>query len=214
MSISVMVVDDHPVVRHGVRALLAGAAGHEVVAEASNGRDAVEIVRKTMPSVVLMEPAMPGLNGAEATSRIRKEFPKVAVVALSTHSDWRHVGRMLAAGAAGYVLKTCEPAELLRAIDAASRGETYLTPEVARGVVDRYRSGQDVAAAEGADLSGREREVLQLLAEGKSAKEIGQILHVSPRTIDSHRQRIMAKLSANGIAELTKCAIRMGLTNA
>jgi len=195
-----------------VRALLDGRDGYAIVGEAGHGREAVEMARRHMPAVVLMDPAMPELNGAEATAQILKECPGVVVVALSMHSDPKYVSRMLAAGASGYLLKTCDAEELLRSIEVAVSGGKYLAPEVASVVVDAYVNGRDPNEAAASGLTDREREVLQLLAEGKMAKEIARLLHVSSRTIDSHRQRLMAKLEVNSVAELTKCAIRMGLT--
>jgi len=214
MVTSVMVADDHPVVRRGVRALLASDEGYQVVGEAGDGREAVEMARRHMPDVVLMDPAMPELNGAEATARILKECAGVVVVALSMHSDPQYVSRMLIAGASGYLLKTCDTEELLHAIEVSLKGGKYLAPEVASTVVDAYVNGRDPNEADVSALSDREREVLQLLAEGKTAKQIGCLLHVSSRTIHSHRQRLMAKLKIDSIAQLTKCAIRMGLTTA
>jgi DNA-binding NarL/FixJ family response regulator len=214
MSTRVLIADDHPVVRRGVRALLTSREDYEVVAEARNGREAVDLARSHMPTVILMDPSMPELNGADAATRIRSECPGAVVVALSMHSDAQYVLRMLAAGASGYLLKTCDVEELLHAIEVACKGGMYLTPEVASEVVDCYLNGRGPVEDASSLLSEREREVLQLLAEGKSAKEIGQLLHVSSRTIDSHRQRIMAKLRVDSVAELTKCAIRMGLTTA
>jgi DNA-binding NarL/FixJ family response regulator len=214
MGTSVVIADDHPVVRRGVRALLASREGYEVIGEAGNGREAVDVALRLLPAIVLMDPAMPGLNGADATSQIRKDCPDTIVLALSMHSDGQYVSRMLAAGAAGYLLKTCEADELLHAIDITLKGQTYLTPEVASEIVDHYVNGNSPNDADASCLSDREREVLQLLAEGKSGKETGQILHISSRTVDSHRQRIMAKLRVDSVAGLTKCAIRMGLTTA
>jgi len=212
MAAGVLIADDHPVVRRGIRALLTQRDGFEVVGEAGNGRQAVEAVRRLRPEVVIMDPAMPELNGADATSQILKEFPETVVVALSMHSDERYVSQMLAAGAAGYLLKTCDAEEFFHAVEVALQGRTYLAPEVAGAVVDGYVNGYGPKTAEENKLSDREREVLQLLAEGKSAKQIGRLLHVSSRTVDSHRQRIMAKTGVDSMAELTKYAIRMGLT--
>jgi len=212
MNADVLIVDDHPVIRRGVRMLFSRNTDYKVVGEANNGREAVEAARKLRPAVVLMDPAMPELNGVDATVQIRAELPGTVVLALSMHSDEQYVSRMLAAGAAGYLLKTCDAEELFRAIDVARKGQTYLTPEVAGAVVDGYVNGRRAEPGEGTKLSTKEREVLQLVAEGRSAKEIGQLLHVSSRTIDSHRQRIMAKLEVDSVAGLTKCAMRMGLT--
>ncbi len=212
MATRVLIADDHLVVRQGVRAVLDSGGGYEIVAEARDGREAVDLARRHSPSVIFMDPAMPELNGAEATRRIRKECSSVAVLALSMHSDSRYVSNMLSAGVSGYLLKTCDKQELLRAIEVALSGGTYLSPEVASAIVDDYVNGRDSERADDSILSAREREVLQLLAEGKTAKRIGRMLYVSSRTIDSHRQRIMSKLNVDSVAELTKCAIRMGLT--
>lgn len=212
MEAQVLIADDHLVVRRGVRALLSSNASYHVIGEATNGREAVEAARNLNPTVVLMEPVMPELNGADATRQIRAESPKTVVLALSMHSDEQYVLRMLAAGAAGYLLKTCDAEELFHAIEVVVGGRTYLTPEVAGAVVEGYVNGRGAEAGDDEKLSAREREVLQLLAEGYTAKGIGRVLHVSSRTIDSHRQRIMAKLEVDSVAKLTKCAIRMGLT--
>ncbi len=214
MDVDVLIADDHLIVRRGVRALLSSNADYRIIGEASNGREAAEAARKLNPTVVLIDPAMPGLNGADVTAQIRAELPETVVLALSMHSDERYVSRMLAAGAGGYLLKTCNAEELFHAIEVAMEGGMYLTPEVAGVVVDNYVNGRGAESGEDRKLSAREREVLQLLAKGKTAKGIGHLLHVSSRTIDSHRQRIMAKLKVDSVAELTKCAIRMGLTTA
>jgi DNA-binding NarL/FixJ family response regulator len=188
MSTSVVIADDYPLVRRGVRSLLASREGFEVVGEAGNGREAVATACRHKPAIVLMEPAMPELNDPDATARIRRECPRTVVLALSSHSEEQYVCRMLAAGAAGYLLKTCEPDELVRAIGVALDGGTYLTPRVASEIVDGYVHGRVPEQSGDSELSDREREVLQLMAEGKSAKEIGRLLRVSSRTIDSHRQ--------------------------
>jgi DNA-binding NarL/FixJ family response regulator len=212
MSAKVLIADDLPLVRKGVLALLAGQGSYEIVGETANGREAVEMARRHMPDIVLMAPGLAGLNGAEATCRILRECPGVAVLAFSMHSDARHVSMMLAAGASGYLLKTCDTEDLLDAIEVALKGGKYLAVEVVSTVVDGYVNGLDASKVETSGMSIREQEVLQLLSEGKTAKDIGRILHVSSRTIDSHRQRIMTKLDIHSVAELTKCAIRMGLT--
>jgi len=195
-----------------MEALLSGRGEYEVVGETGNGREAVDLAAKHAPDLVFMDSALPGLNGAEATSRILKMCPDAVVVALATQPDPQCLSRMLAAGAAGYVLKTCEPEELLRAVEVALGGGKYLMPELTSVVIDACVNGCGTNGSAPAELTRREREVLQLIAEGHTAKEIGRMLHVSSRTIDSHRQRLMAKLKVHSVAELTKCAIRMGLT--
>lgn len=213
MAVKAVLADDHRLFRRGLRALLQGHEEIEIVAEAENGRQAVDAVRELLPRLVIMDPCMPGLNGADATARIRAEFPDVKVIALSMHADKRFVSGMLEAGASAYLLKTCDEEELLRAISLVLEQKTYLSPEIAGSVVDQLinpsNSDDDPA---GGKLSGREREILQLMAEGASAKEIGSRLNVSSRTIDSHRQHIMAKLGLFTVADLTKYAVRNGLT--
>jgi len=213
MSTSILIADDHPVVRRGIRSLLETRDGYNVIGEARNGREAISSARKLAPEVVIMDPSMPCLNGAAATARICRECPGTCVVAFSMHSDERHVWNMLDAGAAGYLLKTCDISELLHAINVAREGGTYLTPSVAGTVVEGYVRNPENPNHREPRLTEKEREVLQLIAEGKNAKQIGGQLHVSSRTIDSHRQRIMAKLGVKSVAELTKCAVRLGLTS-
>jgi len=166
-----------------------------------------------MPDLVVMDAAMPRLNGAGATRQIRSYCPNTSVIALSMHSDRRYVAGMLKAGASAYLLKTCDLEELLHAIDIAVQGGTYLSPDVTGTVVEAYVGGEGCTPGQPSDLSDRETEVLQLLAEGQNAKQIGSLLHVSSRTVDSHRQRIMEKLGIHTLAELTKYAIREGLTS-
>lgn len=212
MTTTVVLVDDHRLVRDGLRALLESRTDVEVVGEADDGRAAVQLARKLLPDVVVMDPAVGGLNGAGAARQIRDTCPDVKVVALSMHSDKRYVSRMLQAGASAYLSKTCDVEELIHAINITTAGGTYLSPEVAATVVQGYVSGTGAGSSESHGLSDREAEVLQLLAEGKNSKGIGLLLHVSSRTVDSHRQRIMKKLDIHTLAELTKYAIRAGLT--
>ena len=213
MVTRLLLADDHKVVRRGLRALLKDQGNMEVVGEADDGRLAVQMTGELSPDAVIMDAAMPGLNGDTATRQIRKEYPTVRVIALSMHSDRRYVLRMLRAGASAYLLKTCDVDELLHAISIAAGGGTYLSPEVTETVVEECMNGAHAEPSDAAGLSDRETEVLQLLAEGMSAKEIGNLLHVSSRTIDSHRQRIMEKLDIHTLAELTKYAVRAGLTS-
>lgn len=212
MTIKTIVVDDHKLVRRGLCALLKDRPDIEVVGEADNGRDAIVMVEKLAPRLVIMDPSMPGLNGADATGQIKHEFPKVKVIALSMHSDRRFVSKMLSAGASAYLLKSCDEDELFRAIDLVMDGKTYLSPDVTGMVVEEMVNPSQTNTKVLAILSGREREILQLVAEGKSAKEIGTRLNVSARTIDSHRSHIMAKLELYTVADLTKYAVKVGLT--
>lgn len=214
MKTRVLLIDDHKMMRDGLRALLAGSTDMEVVGEAADGRTGLDLVRTLSPDVVVMDVGMPDLNGIEATRRIRAEHERVRVIALSTHTDKRYVHHMLEAGACGYVLKIGAYDELLRAVRAASQGKTYLSPEIAGSVVDRSTTphpGVDVSAY--SKLGAREREVLQLVAEGKTSAEMAQEMHISIKTVETHRRNIVQKLGLHGTAELTKYAIREGLTS-
>lgn len=212
--VRVLLVDDHQMMRDGLRAVLAGVPDIEVVGEASDGRMALDLVRTLHPDVVVMDVGMPELNGVEATRQIRAEFQGVKVIALSTHTDKSYVHHMLEAGACGYVLKIAAHDELVRAVRAASLGRTYLSPEVAGSVVERSthaHTGGEVSAY--STLGAREREVLQLVAEGKTSAETAKAMHISIKTVESHRRNIVQKLGLHGTAELTKYAVREGLTS-
>jgi len=213
MSIGVLLVDDHAIIRDGLRSLLEKQQDMEVLADTNEGRKAVELVREMSPDVVIMDVTMAGLNGIEATRVITAEFPKVKVVALSIHSQRRFIAEMLSAGAAGYVLKECLFDELFEAIQAVAAGGRYLSPRIVDVVVEDYvKRLSTTADSPLAALTGREREVLQLVAEGKSTKEIALDLYVSTKTIEANRRQIMEKLDVHSVAELTKCAVREGLT--
>lgn len=214
MSIRVLLVDDHKMMREGLRALLSTVNDIEVVGEASDGRAALDLVRTLAPDVVVMDVGMPELNGIEATRRIRTEHGRVKVIALSTHTDKRYVHHMLEAGASGYLLKIGAHEELIQAVRAASLGNTYLSPAIAGLVVTRSttpRTETDVTAYSA--LGSREREVLQLVAEGKTSAETAKEMHISIKTVETHRRNITQKLGLHGTAELTKYAIREGLTS-
>ena len=213
MSLPVLLADDHEIVRVGLRVLIERLGGMAVVAEADSGRAAVQLAKKLKPAVVLMDISMPDLNGIDATRQMVAAAPGVKVIALSMHADTRYVAGMLQAGARGYLLKESMADEIGRAVQAVLAGEVYLARKIAGVVVQDYV--QRLASDEGASspLTGREREVLQLVAEGRSTKGIAAHLHVSIKTIETHRSQIMDKLDLHSVAELTKYAIRQGLTS-
>jgi DNA-binding NarL/FixJ family response regulator len=213
MSIRILIAEDHAIVREGLRSLIEKQTDMEIVCEAEDGRTAVEYVRQFLPDVVIMDITMPNLNGIEATRQIISEFPQIKVIALSIHSNRRFVADMLGAGAAGYILKECLFDELVQAIKAVASGESYLSSRITGVVVEDYVNRlANVAQSPFASLTGRERQVLQLIAEGKTTKQIALQLHVSTKTIEANRRQIMEKLDVHSIAELTKYAVREGLT--
>ena len=204
--------DDHKIVRDGLRTLVDSEPGIEVVAEAEDGRNAVRLAKMLSPDVIIMDIAMPEMNGIDATRLIMSENSRIHVIALSMYSDRRFVSGMLEAGASGYLLKDCAFEELVRAIRSVVADQTYLSPKIAGIVVNRYigkssRSETSVFTA----LTPREREVFQHLAEGLTTREIASRLNVSAKTIETHRRNIMDKLNIHSISELVKYAIREGL---
>jgi DNA-binding NarL/FixJ family response regulator len=214
VKLRVLLVDDHELMRQGLRSILEREEEVDVVGEAASGRAALELARALAPDVVIMDVAMADLNGIEATRQLRAECPRVKVLALSSHSDARYVTAMLDAGASGYVLKANAYDDLRRALDAARRGRSYLCADVTDAVVGAARRGAGSArTACRPALSGREREVLQLLAEGLSSPQISERLHVATSTIETHRRNIARKLGLHSVADLTKYAIREGLTS-
>jgi DNA-binding NarL/FixJ family response regulator len=208
----VLLADDHKMMRDGLRAVLE-RDGVEIVGEAQNGREAVALARQLRPDVLVMDIGMPGLNGIDATRLLSAELPKTKVVGLSMHVDRRYVIAMLEAGAVGYLVKNAASEELLQALAAVRRGEKYLSPAVAGCVMEQAVHGPAKRPPGGRILSGREREVLQLVAEGCSSKDIATRLGIAVPTVETHRRQIMEKLGLRGIAELTKYAIREGLTS-
>jgi DNA-binding NarL/FixJ family response regulator len=215
MSIKVLIADDHQIMREGLRALLEKEIDIKVLGEAEDGRMIQRMAREMRPDVIIMDVAMPDLNGIEATRQIAAELPGVKIIALSMHDDRRFVLNMLKAGAAGYMLKDCAFKDLAKAIRVVMSHKTFLSPEVADIVVKDYLAASQPAESSAFNLlSPREREVLQLIAEGKTSALIGESLHISIKTVETHRQQIMVKLKIKSIAELTKYAIREGLTSA
>jgi len=214
MSIRILLADDHKIVRDGLRALIEKQSGMEVIAEAGDGRSTVQMVQELLPNVVIMDIAMPDMNGIEATRQITATAPNVKIVALSMHSDKRFVAEMLKAGASGYLLKDCAFEELDNAMRAVIANRTYLSPKIADIIIKDYtRLFPKTEFSVFSILTLREREVLQLLAEGKTTKEISSSLNISAKTVETYRKQIMDKLDIHSIAELTKYAVREGLTS-
>ena len=211
-QIRVLLADDHAMVRQGLRLLIEKQPDIELVFEAKDGCEAVKNVRELLPEVVIMDLSMPNLNGIEATRQIVNEFPHIKVIALSIHSNNRFVADMLEAGASGYVLKECLFEELVQAIRIVKEGKNYLSPQITGVVVEDYiKRITRVVDSPVSSLSGREREILQLIAEGQSTKQIALELHVSTKTVDANRRKIMDKLDAHTIADLVKFAISENL---
>jgi DNA-binding NarL/FixJ family response regulator len=214
MSIRILLADDHKITRQGLRSLLENYSELEVIAEAENGREAVALAKQLAPDVIIMDVSMPDLNGVEATRRIIGDNSDVKVIALSMHSDTLFVSEMLKSGAAGYLLKDCAFEELVQAIKTVAEGKTYLSPSISGIVVDDYLHRLAKSHVSDLDvLTDREREVLQLLAEGQSTKQIALKLHISSKTVETHRRQVMNKLDIHTVAELTKYAVRKGLTS-
>jgi len=214
MSVRILLADDHKITREGLRSLIENQPDMQVIAEAEEGRTAVRLAQQLSPDLVIMDVSMPDLNGIEATLQISHRAPKVKVIALSMHSDSLFVTEMLKSGAKGYLLKDCAFQELASAIDAVMTGKTYLSPSISGVVVDDYLHRLSKAGFSQPDiLTAREREVVQLLAEGKSTKQIALKLHISAKTVETHRRQIMDKLDIHSVAELTKYAIRKGFTS-
>ncbi len=214
MSTRVLLADDHLILRNGLRKLLENEEGMEIVAEADNGRDAIRIADELRPDVVVMDIAMPDMNGIEATRRIISADPDVRILALSMHRERRLIFEMFDAGAKGYLLKECAFDEVLTAIHAIQRGEMYLSPKIAGSILEDYLGrmrGENKAAAHPV-LTPREKEVLQLIAEGKNTKEIAFVLDISISTVETFRHLIMKKLKLNTVAELTRYAISEGIS--
>jgi len=210
-TLRILIADDHTLVRAGFRSLLEKLEDCEVVAEVSDGREALRLVGQLQPDVVLMDVKMPGLNGLEATARISRDYPNVRVVILSMYINEEYVLQALRAGAVGYLLKDAATVELQLAIQAAVRGEMYLSPAISKRVLQDYiqlvGSGGGMLDA----LTGRQREVLQLIAEGRTMKEIAKLLHINVKTAESHRTQLMERLDIHDVTGLVRFAIRVGL---
>ena len=211
-TIKVLVVDDHPVVRKGISTCLARHQQMQVVGEAADGREALRLARELQPDITLMDIDMPQMNGLAATEALHRELPKVKVLILSMHSNSENVLRIIQSGARGFVLKEAPIDELVRAIETVNAGEAYFSSDVARVALNKFVRSNG-AAADTVHLTGREREVLILIAEGLSNKEIACQLSVGVRTVETHRERTMRKLNIHTVAGLTRYAIRQGLVS-
>jgi len=213
IPVRVLLADDHALVRAGIRALLQGLEGVTVVAETGNGAEVLELARTHRPDVVLLDISMPGLSGLDVSAQLEQELPEVRVVVLSMHANEEYVLQALRSGAVGYMLKDSATAELELALKAVMQGETYLSPPISKQVVEGYvqRVGAEQPASE--KLTPRQREVLQLIAEGLSTKEIAYRLELSVKTVETHRAQLMERLQIRDIAGLVKYAIRSGLAS-
>jgi DNA-binding NarL/FixJ family response regulator len=208
-KIKIILVDDHKLLRDGLRNIIEQRANMHIIGEASNGREAIKICSKLVPDVLVMDIAMPGLNGIEAAIQIHKSNPKIKIIGLSMHSTKQFIQGMFRAGAFGYLLKDGDADELITAITTVMLNKRYLSKDIDQEFLNLLKKGENL---EGKELSHREKEVLQLIAEGNSSKRIGEILFLSPKTVDVHRNNIMKKTDLYSIPELTKYAIQKGLT--
>ena len=213
-KIKVVVADDHTILRQGIKALLDNQEEIEVVGEAKDGREAIKAIEELLPDVILMDIAMPGLNGLEATRRIKKKFPKTKVVVLTMHTNEEYIFQILNAGADGYLVKETAFQDLISAINSVHRGEAFMSPSISKKVMTDYIQRAQGEERVGFDtLTTREREILQLVAEGNSNKKIAEVLFISPKTVETHRAHIMDKLNIHDRAGLIKYAIRKGMIN-
>ncbi|HKL32308.1 MAG TPA: response regulator transcription factor [Tangfeifania sp.] len=209
MELKIMIVDDHKILRDGLRNMIEKYPNFKVVGEATDGREALKLSQSLKPDVVIMDVAMEGLNGVEATQQIVQQSPEIKIIGLSMHSNKRFILGMFKAGAYGYLLKDSDSSELIEAIKKVAQNKKYISQRISGAIVDELISP---TSREEAELSQREKEILQLIAEGKSSKEIAEILFLSSKTVDSHRKNIMDKLELYNIPDLTKYAIKTGLT--
>ena len=213
-KIKVLIADDHTILRQGIKALLDNQAGIEVIGEAKDGREALTLIEDLLPDVILMDIAMPGLNGLEATRRIKKKFPKIKVLVLTMYTNEEYVFQILKAGANGYLVKETAFQDLISAIRAVYRDEAFMSPSISKKVINRYTQRvRDTNDTTGDMLTTREREILQLIAEGSSSKKIAEALFISPKTVETHRTHIMDKLNIHNRTDLVKYAIRTGIVD-
>ena len=213
MKIRIILADDHNLLREGIKNLLKSEPNIEVIAEAENGRETLNLVEIHQPDIILMDIGMPELNGIEATIKIKEQVPETKIIALSMYSDRQYILKMFKAGASGYLLKDCAIEDLTKAIGTVMRNNIFLSPKISGIVINDFINKSLVdEEISGSELSVREKEVLQLIAEGKSTKQIAERLYISIKTVESHRKHIMVKLNLHTIPELTKYAIRTGIT--
>ncbi len=211
-TLRILVADDHTLVRQGLRKILEEQPGWEVVAETGDGREAVRLALELKPDVVLMDIAMPQLNGVEAVQQIQRRAPEIRVLVLSMYDDEGYVTRAVRAGASGYLLKDSADTDLIHAVTAVAQGKSFFSPAAARIIVDDYARPAGKGLTDRFEsLSEREREVFQLVAEGNSNKEVAELLHISPATVETHRAHLMEKLDLHSTAELVLCAVRRGV---
>jgi two-component system response regulator NreC len=214
-GIKVVLADDHTIVRKGLRSLLDAEVDMDVIGEAGDGKEAIELVGQLKPHIVVMDIGMPVLNGLEATRRIIKKHPDTKVLILTMHTNEEYVFEILQAGASGYIIKKAAPTELVAAIRAVKQGESFLSPSISKKVIEEYlqRAGEEKREDAFDLLTDREREVLQLIAEGLSTREIAEKLFISTKTVETHRMHVMEKLDLHGTADLTRYAIRKGIVD-
>jgi DNA-binding NarL/FixJ family response regulator len=214
-SIKIVVADDHRIVREGIINLLSGEVDMEVIGEAVNGREAVKLVEKLTPDITLMDISMPELNGIDAILKIKQKLPDARIIVLSMHSEHDFIWKTFKAGAYGYLLKDCAADELVTAIRRVKTGKKYISEDISDVILNDFVDSKwhDDKQGDNIPLSDREREVLQMMAEGNSTKEIADVLFISAKTVESHRKNITEKLQLNSLADLTKYAIRNGLTS-
>lgn len=212
-KIKLLLVDDHPIVLDGIKSHLRAQPEFEIVAEASNGQEALRQAKLTLPDVVLMDISMPHMNGLDALVHLRKQVPQAKVLILTMHESREYIAQVVRSGARGYLLKDSAPAELVAAIKAVHAGEVFFSPSVSKALIEEMADGSKRAADAPPSLTGREREVLSLIAEGLLNKQIADRLGIGVRTIETHRERIMRKLDIHTVAGLTKYAIARGMTS-
>lgn len=211
MAIKILIADDHQLFREGLINLLADTPEIQIVAHAENGKTAIEKAIDYHPDIVIMDIGMPVLNGIETTKLLKDKMPKIKVIALSMHSDKQYIKGMLEAGASGYLLKSCTYNQLIEAVNTVYSGKKYLSDEITDVIIDNYLGKETAASSHGTKLSGRESEVLKLFAEGKSSREISELLFISIKTVGTHRQHILEKLELKTITDIVKYALKKGI---